>query len=152
MQKIIILFLLISFASCDPAKRISRIVKRHPELVKVDTVWKKDTIVSKLVKHDSLFNFYQPDTVYIKEGKLNVKYVFNKDSTVYIQGKCDADTVYKYYPVQVNSLNVAKALTRVERFKIWMFNNWWWLLGILWIVWKVFGKAIKVYFPWLNSL
>lgn len=150
MQKIFIIILLVLFVSCDPAKRISRIVKRHPELVKVDTVWKKDTIISKVVQHDSLFHFYQPDTVYIKEGKLTVKYIFNKDSTVYIQGKCDADTVFKYYPVQVNSLTVAKALTWQQKLKVWLFDNCWWLLGILWLVWKLFGKAIKAYFPWFN--
>jgi len=132
--------------SCSPEKRIARIVKRHPELIKKDTVWSKDTLVTTAVKHDSLFHYYQPDTVYIKEGKMTVKYIFNKDSTVYIQGKCDADTIIKYYPIQVNSLSVEKELTWADRFKIWIFNNWWWVFAICWVLWKIFGKFLKAKF------
>lgn len=146
------LFLLLSLFSCDPAKRISRIVKRHPELVKVDTVWKSDTIYTKSVEKDTSFYYNSPDTVYMNQGKLHVKYYFNHDSTVYLSGKCDPDTIIKYYPVQVNSVAVAKALTRTERVKIWIFNNWWWVAAIIFILWKIFGKVLKTYFPFLNFL
>lgn len=147
-----LLVLLICFSSCDPAKRIARIVKRNPDLVKVDTVWKKDTIIFPGVTKDSTFRFYHHDTVVLKKDNLTVKYYLNKDSTVYLYGKCSTDTVIKYYPVQVNSLTVAKSLTWKQKIKVWLFDNWWWILGILWLVWKVFGKAIKAYFPWLNIL
>lgn len=147
-----ILLLFVLFTSCDPAKRISRIVKRHPELVKVDTVWKRDTIIMSGASKDSTFSFYQHDTVVLKKDNLTVKYFFNKDSTVYIQGKCAPDTIVKYYPVQVNTLNVAKALTWKEKVKIFIFDNWIWIVGILWLVWKVFGKALKTYFPFLNFI
>ena len=147
-----LLVLLIYFSSCNPAKRIARIVKRNPDLVKVDTVWQKDTIIFPSVTKDSTFRFYHHDTVVLKKDNLTVKYFFNYDSTVYLQGKCDADTVFKYYPVQVNSLTVAKSLTWKQKIKVWLLDNWWWILGICWLVWKVFGKAIKTYFPWMNFL
>lgn len=146
------IFFAIAFFSCDPGKRISRIVKRHPELVKTDTVWRKDTIITQGAQKDSTFHFYQTDTVFMKKDNLTVKYYFNHDSTIYLEGKCDPDTIIKMYPVQVNDLHVAKALTWKERFKVWMFDNWWWILGVLWLIWKIFGTALKTYFPWLRFL
>lgn len=157
-QKIVLaliglLFALVLF-SCDPAQRIARIVKRHPELVKTDTVWRKDTIYTDAVQKDSTFRFYQTDTVVMKKDKLTVKYYFNHDSTIYLQGKCDPDTVFKYYPVQVNNMEVAKALTWKQRAKLYFMDNLWWMLIVGWLIWKIFGKAIStlisVYFPWLN--
>lgn len=156
-QKIVLVLLGMFFAialfSCDPAKRISRIVKRHPELVKTDTVWKKDTIITEGAQKDSSFYFYQKDTIVLREGNMITKYYMNHDSTIYLQGTCLPDTVIKYYPVQVNSLQVAKALTWKERFKIFMFDNGWWICLLLWLVWTLFGKviktALKTYFPFL---
>lgn len=152
MKNIFILSAIILVTSCDPAKRISRIVKRHPELVKVDTVWKSDTIIVSGASKDSTFRFYQHDTVVLKKDNLTVKYFFNKDSTVYIQGKCAPDTIVKYYPVQINKLEVPKSLTFGQKFKIFIFDNWIWMLGLCWLIWKVFGKALKTYFPFLSFL
>jgi hypothetical protein len=148
-----IFILSILFTSCDPSKRIARIIKRHPELVKTDTVWKVDTIRTKSVQKDTTFFYNQPDTVYMNQGKLQVKYYYNqRDSTIFIQGKCKADTIVKMYPIQVNSVSVAKALKWHEKLKIWIFDNAWWLIILIFILWKIFGKAIKVYFPFLKFL
>lgn len=150
MRKLFSIFLICLLFSCDPGKRIARIIKRHPELVKVDTVWKKDTIYTKGAAKDSTFHFYQHDTVVLKQDNLTVKYFFNKDSTIYINGKCKADTIVKMYPIQVNSVSVAKALTFSQRAKLWVWGNWWWVVGIIWLIWKVFGKAAKACFPFLR--
>lgn len=147
---IIVCAVLVSLTSCDPSKRIARIIKRNPDLVKIDTVWKKDTIYTAGASKDSTFHFYQHDTVVLKKDNLTVKYYFNKDSTIYINGKCAPDTIVKMYPVQVNSVSVAKALTFKERVKVWIFDNWWWMLAILWLIWKIFGTALKTYFPFLK--
>lgn len=155
-QKVVLALMGIFFAlvlfSCDPAQRIARIVKRHPELIKTDTVWRKDTIITEGAQKDSVFRFYQTDTVFMKKDNLTVKYFFNHDSTIYLEGKCDPDTIIKMYPVQVNKLEVEKALTWGQRFKIFMFDNWWWIIGICWVLWKIFGTALKTYFPFLKFL
>lgn len=144
--------IVLCLCSCDPSKHIARIIKRHPELVKTDTVWKKDTIVVAGASKDSSFHFYQHDTVLIKKDNMTVKYFFNKDSTVYIQGKCDPKIIYKAYPVQVNSISVKESLSWGEKIKLWIWDNWWWVIGIAYLVWRVFGKALKKYFPFLNLL
>lgn len=96
----------ISLFGCSPEKRIARILKHHPELIKTDTVWKVDTIITGSVQKDSSFYFYQKDTIFINNGKLQVKYFFNRDSTVYLSGKCNADTIIKYYPITTNQISV----------------------------------------------
>lgn len=146
MKKSKFLIMLVIFCSCNAEQRLARIVKRNPHLVKSDTIKVRDTIYVKGVTKDSTFYYRTSDTVVIQKDKLEIKYFFNNsDSTVYIQGKCKGDTIYKDRIVYVNTLNVAKALTRSERFKIWMFENWWWILGILSVVVFVVWKIIRMY-------
>ncbi len=96
--------------SCTPQQRIARILKRHPELIKSDTIFKRDTIYTVSVEKDTVFNYYTKDTVVIREGKLTMKYFYNDhDSTVYLKGKCEADTVYKMYPHVISSVNVEES-------------------------------------------
>jgi hypothetical protein len=128
--------------SCSPEKRLARIIHNHPELAKKDTIWKKDTIYTKSVEKDTAFYYNAPDTVFINEGKMHVKYYFNKDSTVYIKGKCDADTVVKMYPQYINNITT-KPLGWVARFKLWIVNNILWILLIGYIIYRIFGRAIK---------
>ena len=129
--------ILLILSSCSPEKRIARILKSHPELVKSDTIWRKDTIYTKSVEKDTTFYFNQPDTVYMNEGKMHVKYYFNKDSTVYLQGKCDADTVIKYYPINVNSVSVKPTKWYDEAIKyIWFLV----FLLILYVLYRIFVK------------
>ena len=136
-RKTIGILILLILSSCSPEKRIARILKKHPELVKSDTVWHRDTIYTKSVEKDTTFYFNQPDTVYMNEGKMHVKYYFNKDSTVYLQGKCDADTVVKYYPVQVNSVSVKDGKWYDEAIKyVWFLV----FLLILYILYRIFVK------------
>lgn len=194
----IVLFLIgflyaVVLCSCDPAKRISRIVKRNPGLVKTDTVWKTftDTIPAIDVKTsfevnkdvsgvDSLFMLLNGKVDSLTKSRLlasTKNYIINRpliqDSLIKV---VDGITVIIYdldgrigvsikkppvikarkIPIQTNSIHVAKALTWNEKIKIFMFDNWWWMLAIAWIAWKLFGSAIKtainLYLPWLSFL
>lgn len=136
-RKTIGILIILLLSACSPEKRIARILKKHPELVKSDTIWNKDTIFTKSVEKDTTFYFNQPDTVYMNEGKMHVKYYFNKDSTVYLHGKCDADTVIKYYPVQVNSVSVKDGKWYDEAVKYLWFLVF---LLVLYVLYRIFAK------------
>jgi hypothetical protein len=86
---------------------------------------------------------------------MHVKYYFNKDSTVYINGRCDADTVIKMYPQYISTI-VTKPIGWVARFKLWIVNNILWILLIGYVIYRVFGKAIKtalsIYLPNYNIM
>lgn len=72
-----------------------------------DTIRIHDTIETPGVKADTVFKPGR-DTVIIKEGKLTMKYFYNnRDTTIYLQGKCDPERIpyYVEVPVDTTKLN-----------------------------------------------
>lgn len=146
MKKFKLFIILVIFSACNPGQRLAHLIKRHPELVKTDTIKVRDTIIVPGVKKDSTFYYRTSDTVTLKQNRLEMKYYFNtKDSTVYISGKCKTDTLYKDRVLYINKTEVEKALTIGQRIKIWLFDNWWWILAIISVVVFIFRKVIKTY-------
>jgi hypothetical protein len=64
------------------------------------TIIKHDTIVLDSTRIDSVFSS-RIDSIYIKEGKLSIKYVKIRDS-VYLSGKYEADTIYRTDTIRVS--------------------------------------------------
>ena len=100
--KVAFLFVLSVFLySCSCNYHIKKINDKCD--LKQDTIYRIDTMYSKEVFKDSIFKFYSKDTIIVKEGKLTMKYFYrNNDSTVYLWGKCDTDTIIKRIPVAYN--------------------------------------------------
>jgi hypothetical protein len=96
------IILLMLFA-CTPQQRMRRLISHHPELLHRDTVWRSDTVVTQQVSKDTVFHFRQSDTVVMHEGKLTVKYFYQRDS-VYLKGECAPDTVIKQVPVYIDKV------------------------------------------------
>lgn len=66
----------------------------------MDTLTLHDTVITKELHTDTVFKYYQRDTVVVREGKLVMKYFYNShDSTVYLQGKSISDTIVKVIKV-----------------------------------------------------
>lgn len=144
----LLLVMMMAAFSCSPEKRLARLLRKNPGLIKVDTIWKKDSIIIRERRVDTLFYYKQYDTIIKEQNGAVIKYYYNSsDSTVYLEGKCKGDTIYKYYPVQINSVVSTKNLTMWEKFKLWLFDNWWWIALIVFALWTIFKKAIKVRFP-----
>ena len=123
----IIVFILLGVAlmccvSCSPQARLARLIKKHPELVKTDTVWKKDTVIVFGTKFDTVLKIFQRDTVIIKKDQLTLKYFMRNDSTIYLEGECDTVKIIREIPVQVNSIEV-KARTTREKIADFVYNN-----------------------------
>jgi len=57
-MKIYFILLTLSFLlfSCSPQKRLHRLVKKHPELTRVDTIKIQDTIIVPGIKTDTVFS------------------------------------------------------------------------------------------------
>lgn len=121
---IIILVFLIS--SCTPEKRLSRLIKKHPELLKIDTIFTQDTLIFKTVKHDSIFSIHEimggKDTIIIQTDRLTQKIYTYRDS-IYISGECAADTVIREIPTYITKIEIK------DKVPWW----WWTLFGILFI-------------------
>lgn len=84
-----------ALASCSPAHRFSRLVKRHPHLIQTDTVVLKDTIKLTIpsVQRDTVmlldsFIVSLKDTITITKDNLIVKLTQVHDS-IYLDARCD---------------------------------------------------------------
>ena len=105
---IIVLFALNS-CSCD--YHIKRAKLKCGYTTKSDTVWRKDTTYIHEVTKDTVFNYFQRDTVVVREGRLTMKYFYNThDSTVYLSGKCDTVFIVKNVPTVVNTTEIKESV------------------------------------------
>ena len=127
MRSLLIFLLLISVYACSPQKRLNRLERKHPELFRVDTLWKYDTIKIESTMFDTvLLAGATQDTIIIRDSLMTIRY-FNDGKHVYIQGETKTIENIIKYPVSV------KAAVIREEIKV---IPWWVYLigGILVIV------------------
>lgn len=83
---------LLSSCSCQFYQR--KLDKKCPKIQ--DTIIIHDTVITSSVTKDTVFKYFQRDTVIVREGKLTMKYFYNShDSTVYLNGRCAPDTIIR---------------------------------------------------------
>lgn len=90
-------FLLSACGAFTPQKRLNRIIKNHPELIKVDTLLIRDTVRISIpsVQIDTFVtirDLHTVDTFYFEKEFVKIK-VWEKNDTVYVSAK--TDTIYK---------------------------------------------------------
>ena len=115
----IILIVAVILVSCSPQKRLNRLIERNPELMTVDTLRDTVTVIVPEVKIDTFLTLTNLlDTVYITEDRLKIKTIY-KDNKIYIEGKCDTDTVEVIREIPVERI-IVQELTWWERNQIWV--------------------------------
>lgn len=118
---IVVLLLL---ASCSPQKRLHRLVSKHPELSRVDTIKIQDTVIVPSIKTDTVFSSsLLKDTVTITKEKLKIKLTEIND-TIYLNAEVEPDTVILTKDVLVDRI------VHVEPVKWWIKYWWVWVLLI----------------------
>ena len=104
MRYLLLIFL---FTSCTPTfylKKAERALKKAEQLgadVSADTIYKEHTVIRTETLIDSIFTTRQGDTIRIYKDLLKIKYVRLAGDSVFIEGKCEADTVKIKVPYQV---------------------------------------------------
>jgi len=91
--------IILILASCTPQKRLNRLVKKHPELIKVDTLSVHDTIHTETIKADTVFKdttFLRllRDTITVVNDRLRINTYHYRDS-IFIEGECIGDTIIR---------------------------------------------------------
>ena len=101
-----ILFLLL--ISCSPQSRLHRLISHHPELRYPDTLILLDTITTLPVEADSTFHIERLfDTVILEKERLQIKLLRLFD-TLYVEGKCNPDTIYTEKRIPVEKIKLVK--------------------------------------------
>ena len=103
----ILLFLIVA-SGCSPTHRLNRLLALHPELKIPDTIVIKDTLTTPQYEADTVIHIDSiHDTVIVQKDRLEIKLNRIHD-TLYIQGKCKADTVIVEHTILVEKIKVVK--------------------------------------------
>ena len=123
----IFLILLVVFQSCSPQKRLTRLLEHHPELTVADTIKLRDTMVSPMITSDTIIDLRQmTDTVFVEKDRLSVK-LFRQHDTLYVEGKCKADTIIRERLIPVEKIKLIQAKPKLTL----LCNLCWLITGIL---------------------
>ncbi len=117
---LLLLWLLCSCGANYHLKRSEHHLKKaiaKGAIISSDTIWKAVEIYVPEVTTDTLFRSVQGDTVRIEKDRLKIKYVKLPGDSVYIEGKCETDTVKVEVPVTV---------TKTIQATTWL--KWWHLI------------------------
>lgn len=127
-MKALIIILSILTISCNPQKRISRIVQKHPELLVKDTIKVIDTLIIQSIKFDTTTKFIEHKTVeVINNDKVRLQYYFDtitKEINHYVE--CKGDTIIREIQVPYDKISVT---TRK---------------GFVWFDWLLIGVLISL--------
>ena len=93
--------------------------RKFPELIQpTDTIKILDTILIESVFLDTTFH-YLNDTVIVQNEKLRIEYI-KRDSIIYLNGECFADTIYINKEIVVEKI-VVQELSALKKAKSWGF-------------------------------
>ena len=126
MGKLIFYILILSlFVSCSPQYRLHKLVTKHPELTRIDTIKIQDSVFVPGTNLDTVFrSSLLHDTVTITQEKLQIQLIEIND-TIYLNAKVEPDTIVitKEIPVQriVHIEPVKWWITIWNKFKFWLF-------------------------------
>jgi hypothetical protein len=110
--------LLLFFSSCGCSWHLKQVKKKCNYNVTTDTIYYRDTIVVDRVRLDTVAFAPLHDTVYLTKDRLKIKYVNLPGDSVFIQGICETDTIYKDRIKYINK-------TEYKASRPW----WHWFLG-----------------------
>ena len=116
---------LLLLVSCSPQKRLHRLVSKHPELTRIDTIKIQDSVFVLGTNVDTVFrSSLLHDTVTITQEKLQIKLI-EKNDTIYLNANVKPDTIIitKEIPVQkIVHIEPEKwYITIWNKFKFWLF-------------------------------
>ena len=123
MKYLVFLFLLIS---CTPQKKLQRLIKKHPELLKPDTIIVTDTVrlITPRTQIDTFYSVKQLiDTIRIEKNNLKVL-TYLKNDTIYLDAECDTIVVEK-----IRELKIPYEKIDPEKF----YNKKWFLIILVFI-------------------
>lgn len=96
------LVLILLLSSCGCNYHLKRVQKKCNYKVTTDTIYYRDTIVVSEVRLDTIVFAPLHDTIYVQKERLKFKLVRLPGDSIFVDGKCEADTIYKDRIVTIN--------------------------------------------------
>lgn len=133
--------LLLLLTACGPLSKLRRAERLINKAELLGAKWHQDTVYVNVripipeVKTDTILVSAEGDTVYITKDRLKIKYVNLPGDSIFIEGECAADTVYKNVPVTVIKTIEAKCTPWWKWFLIGMG-----VMLVVSIIIKIVGK------------
>ena len=122
-NSILIILTILLLASCSPQRRLHRLVTKHPELSRIDTIKIQDTVIVPGPKVDTVFHSsLLKDTITITKEKLKIRLIEIND-TIYLDAEVEPDTVILIKEILVDRI------IHTEPVKWWI--EYWWVWVIL---------------------
>jgi hypothetical protein len=85
--------LILLIIGCSPQKRLNRLLKKHPDLLQIDTLVVKDTFVVEEYRGDTTLIFKYHDTV-VNNEKIFIKHFYDTlTREIHYEYICIGDTV-----------------------------------------------------------
>jgi hypothetical protein len=93
---------------CSPTARLNRLLIHHPELMIPDTIVISDTMTIPQVEADTVFYLDSiHDTIILQKDRLEI--TLNRvHDTLYVRGKCKADTIIILRSIPVEKIKIVK--------------------------------------------
>lgn len=106
--KISLLLVLSTQTGCSPSARLNRLLTHHPELKIPDTIVINDTMTIPQVEADKVFHLDSiHDTIILQKDRLEI--TLNRiHDTLYVRGKCKADTIIIHRTIPVEKIKILK--------------------------------------------
>lgn len=99
IKALIIVFLL---SGCSASYHLKKAIQKGGKVLS-DTVYVDREIITPEVRTDTIFHSVAGDTVRIERERLKIKYVRLPGDSVYVEGKCESDTIFVKTPVYVKT-------------------------------------------------
>ena len=106
--KISLLLVMSTQTGCSPTARLNRLLIHHPELMIPDTIVISDTMTIPQVEADTVFYLDSiHDTIILQKDRLEI--TLNRvHDTLYVRGKCKADTIIILRSIPVEKIKIVK--------------------------------------------
>jgi hypothetical protein len=131
MSKYLPYVLILCLMGCSSAWHLRQAIKKGAKVTR-DTVVMEVPFYIPEVRKDTVFESKQGDTVYITKDRLVMKYVKLPGDSVYLEGKCKPDTIYKEVQIPCDTVIEAGFVMKFWHWLVIVLV----LLAVVGYVWK----------------
>ena len=131
--------LILLLVSCSPQKRLNRLITKNPDLIQLDTLIVRDTIVIESFNYDTVTTFkYSDTTIIVNTEKVLARYYYDTlRQEIWHEIECKEDTIFYEKLVPVEKV-VYKELSFWEKYETLIY-----ILLALFVLLVIYKKLTK---------